>query len=45
MWIAVIAITLALLLFTVYFVCRGLLKIFKSLANIETFAQVHGRLH
>lgn len=45
MWVAVLAITLALLLLAVYFICHVLFRILKSLASIETFSQVHSRLH
>jgi hypothetical protein len=45
MWIAVIAITLALIFSTVYFIGHILFEILKSLASPETFAQLHGRGH
>ncbi len=45
MWIAVIAITLALTFFAVYFIGHVLFEILKSIASLETFAQLHGRVH
>jgi len=43
--IAVIAVTLALIFFTVYLIGRILFELFKPLASLETFAQLHGRVH
>jgi hypothetical protein len=45
MWIAMIAITLALIFFAVYFIGHVLFEILKPIASLETFAQLHGRVH
>jgi hypothetical protein len=42
MWIAGIAITLALIFFAVYFIGHVLFEILKPIASLETFAQLHG---
>ena len=39
MWVAVIAITLVLMCFAVYFIGYVLFEILKPIASLETFAQ------
>jgi hypothetical protein len=45
MWIAVMAIMLALIFFAVYFIGHVLFEILKPIAGLETFAQLHSRVH
>ena len=44
MWIAVIAIALALTFCAVYFIGHVLFAILKRITSLETFAQLHGRV-
>ena len=45
MWIEVIAITLLLTFFAVYFIGHVLFEILKPITNLESFSQVHSRMH
>ena len=44
MWIAVIAITLALIFLAVYFIGHIVFEILKPIGTLETFAQLHSRV-